>query len=89
MNLDAFFQAEVKPALGCTEPGAVALAAAYAGRAHGGTIEKIKLTLSVNVYKNGRSVMLPHTGGSRGTVWPLPSARWQEIPSAVSPYSRT
>ncbi len=66
MNLDAFFRAEVKPALGCTEPGAVALAAAYAGRAHGGTIEKIKLTLSVNVYKNGRSVMLPHTGGLKG-----------------------
>ena len=54
MNLDAFFRAEVKPALGCTEPGAVALAAAHAGRAHGGNIERIKLTLSVNVYKNGR-----------------------------------
>ena len=26
-------QAGVKPALGCTEPGAVALAAAYAGQA--------------------------------------------------------
>ena len=66
MNLDAFFRAEVKPALGCTEPGAVALAAAHAGRAHGGNIERIKLTLSVNVYKNGRSVMLPHTGGLKG-----------------------
>lgn len=36
------------------------------GRAHGGNIERIKLTLSVNVYKNGRSVMLPHTGGLKG-----------------------
>ena len=66
MNLDAFFRAEVKPALGCTEPGAVALAAAHAGRAHGGHIEHITLNLSVNIYKNGRSVMLPHTGGLKG-----------------------
>ncbi len=66
MNLDAFFRAEVKPALGCTEPGAVAFAAAHAGRAHGGIIERIKLALSVNVYKNGRSVMLPNTGGLKG-----------------------
>lgn len=66
MNLDAFFRAEVKPALGCTEPGAVAFAAAHAGRAHDGVIERIKLALSVNVYKNGRSVMLPNTGGLKG-----------------------
>lgn len=66
MNLDAFFRAEVKPALGCTEPGTVALAAAHAGRAHGGRIKRIKVSLSVNVYKNGRSVMLPKTGGLKG-----------------------
>ena len=66
MDLDAFLRAEVKPALGCTEPGAVALAAAYAGQAHGGSIERLKVALSVNVYKNGRSVMLPNTGGHKG-----------------------
>lgn len=70
MDLDAFLRAEVKPALGCTEPGAVALAAAHAARALGrpldGADTRIRLGLSVNIYKNGRSVMLPRTGGLKG-----------------------
>ncbi|WP_446425545.1 L-cysteine desulfidase family protein [Mailhella sp.] len=66
MDLDIFLRTEVKPALGCTEPGAVALAAAYAGQAHGGPVERLRVALSVNVYKNGRSVMLPNTGGHKG-----------------------
>lgn len=66
MDLDLFLRTEVKPALGCTEPGAVALAAAYAGQAHGGPVERLRVALSVNVYKNGRSVMLPNTGGHKG-----------------------
>lgn len=66
MDLDIFLRTEVKPALGCTEPGAVALAAAYAGQAHGGLVERLRVALSVNVYKNGRSVMLPNTGGHKG-----------------------
>lgn len=66
MDLDIFLRTEVKPALGCTEPGAVALAAAYAGQAHGGSVERLRVSLSVNVYKNGRSVMLPNTGGHKG-----------------------
>ena len=66
MDLDLFLRTEVKPALGCTEPGAVALAAAYAGQAHGGSVERLRVALSVNVYKNGRSVMLPNTGGHKG-----------------------
>lgn len=66
MDLDLFLHTEVKPALGCTEPGAVALAAAYAGQAHGGSVERLRVALSVNVYKNGRSVMLPNTGGHKG-----------------------
>lgn len=32
MDLYAFFQSEVKPTIGCTEPGAVAYAAAVAAR---------------------------------------------------------
>lgn len=66
MDLDAFLREEVKPALGCTEPGAVALAAAHAARALGAKPVRLRLGLSVNVYKNGRSVMLPRTGGLKG-----------------------
>lgn len=66
IDLDAFLSSEVKPALGCTEPGAVALAAAHAGRALGLPVEKVDIRLSVNVYKNGRSVALPNTGGLKG-----------------------
>ena len=66
MNVDDFLRAEVKPALGCTEPAAVALATAHARCALGATVEKIALNLSINIYKNGRSVTLPRTNGLKG-----------------------
>ena len=56
-------QAGVKPALGCTEPGAVALAAAYAGQALGAEIPtKVEVCVDSNVYKNGVAVGIPGTG---------------------------
>ena len=56
-------QAGVKPALGCTEPGAVALAAAYAGQALGTEIPtKVEVSVDSNVYKNGVAVGIPGTG---------------------------
>lgn len=52
---------EMKPALGVTEPGAVALASAKAYEAIGGTLEKIKLVLDSGIYKNCYSCAIPGT----------------------------
>lgn len=54
---------EILPTMGCTEPGAVALAAAYAREAlKEETVKKIKVTVNANVYKNGVAVGIPGTG---------------------------
>lgn len=54
-------RAEVKPALGCTEPVALALACAKANELLGEEIKKCTIGLSPNVYKNGMCVGIPGT----------------------------
>lgn len=51
-------------AVGCTEPVAVAYAGAVAGKYVTGNIENIQLIVSKNIYKNGKSVIVPNTGES-------------------------
>lgn len=57
----ALLKEEVKPALGCTEPAAVALAAARAAMYLGGQITKVTLSVSNNVFKNAKAVIIPNT----------------------------
>ena len=67
MNLHEFFHKEVKPALGCTEPGAVAFAAASAARHISGKVLRLDMDLSLSMFKNGRDVGIPGSGGLRGS----------------------
>ena len=53
---------EVIPAIGCTEPIAVALAAAKAAELLGTKPEKIDVYLSANILKNAMGVGIPGTG---------------------------
>ena len=53
-------------AMGCTEPIAVAYAAALARRTLGAVPEAVTVSVSGNILKNVKSVIVPHTGGLRG-----------------------
>lgn len=55
-------QEEVKPALGCTEPISLALAAAVAASQLDGKVERIDAWVSPNLMKNGLGVTVPGTG---------------------------
>ena len=53
---------EVVPAIGCTEPIAVALCVAKATETLGTKPEKINVLLSANILKNAMGVGIPGTG---------------------------
>ena len=57
---------ELVPAMGCTEPIAVAYAAAIAARELGVLPEKVDICVSANIIKNVKSVIVPNTGGLHG-----------------------
>lgn len=58
----ALVKEEVIPAIGCTEPIAVALCAAKAAEVLGTRPDKIQVLLSANVLKNAMGVGIPGTG---------------------------
>lgn len=59
-------QEELVPAMGCTEPIALAYAAALARRELGSMPQMVTVAVSANIIKNVKSVVVPHTGGLRG-----------------------
>ena len=70
MKLKDFLRNEVKPALGCTEPGAVALAVARAcdELSDREDVASVRVTVSSSIYKNGMAVGIPGTNGARGNA---------------------
>lgn len=65
-TIKEFLESEVKPALGCTEPGAVALAVARAREELSGPVDSVFVTVSDSIYKNGMDVGIPGTEGLKG-----------------------
>ena len=57
---------ELMPAMGCTEPIAVAYCAAKARQVLGKMPDRVVVEASGNVIKNVKSVVVPNTGGRRG-----------------------
>ena len=66
--LKAVLKHEVFPALGCTEPIAVAYAAGLAGKQLDADFEEMTIAVDPGVYKNGLAVHVPNTGGERGNL---------------------
>lgn len=57
---------ELIPALGCTEPIAIAYAAGKARQALGRKPERIDVYFSGNIFKNVKGVTVPNSGGMKG-----------------------
>ena len=57
---------ELVPAMGCTEPIALAYGAAVARRSLGRLPDSVSVQVSGNLVKNVKSVIVPNTGGLKG-----------------------
>ncbi len=57
---------ELLPAMGCTEPISLAYAAALARQVLGRLPESVEISVSGNILKNVKSVIVPNTGGLKG-----------------------
>ena len=62
----AILEEELRPAMGCTEPIALAYAGAKAKQILGKQPDRIEVLVSGNIIKNVKSVVVPNTGGLRG-----------------------
>ena len=62
----SILEEELRPAMGCTEPIALAYAGAKGRELLGAMPDKIRLAVSGNIIKNVKSVVVPNTGGLRG-----------------------
>ena len=88
----AILEEELRPAMGCTEPIALAYAGAKARQVLGALPERIDVLVSGNIIKNVKSVVVPNTGGLRGIAAAVCAGvvagdpeRQLEVIAAVSP----
>lgn len=65
-NYIRILERELVPAMGCTEPIAIAYCAAKARVVLGELPDRIEVEVSGNIIKNAKSVVVPNTGGGRG-----------------------
>lgn len=65
-NYIRILREELRPAMGCTEPIAIAYAAAKARDVLGAMPDRLLAEVSGNIVKNVKSMVIPHTGGLRG-----------------------
>ncbi|WP_406542562.1 hypothetical protein [Clostridium ljungdahlii] len=65
-NYVKILKEELIPAIGCTEPIAIAFTAAKAREVLGQMPEKIVICCSGNIIKNVKGVIVPNSGGEKG-----------------------
>jgi len=65
-NYVTLLEHELVPALGCTEPIAVAFCAATAAKVLGKMPERVDVRCSGNIIKNVKGVTVPNSGGMKG-----------------------
>ena len=65
-NYTAILTEELVPAMGCTEPIAIAYASAKACKTLGEIPAHLHVSCSGNIIKNVKGVIVPHSGGQKG-----------------------
>lgn len=68
MTLTEYLTAEWRPSRGCTEPAAIAWAAAAAAE-QAGAVESVRVVCDSRIYKNCYAVGIPRSGGRTGILW--------------------
>lgn len=65
-NYTAILREELVPAMGCTEPIAIAYASAKARAVLGEEVKHLHVSCSGNIIKNVKGVIVPNSGGQKG-----------------------
>ncbi|MBN1421151.1 MAG: serine dehydratase subunit alpha family protein [Planctomycetes bacterium] len=71
MRFKEYLVEEWRPALGCTEPAAIAYAAARAAALARGAVESVHLVCDPRIYKNCYAVGIPYSERKIGIRWAL------------------